>query len=132
MRPRVCNRLPLELLFLLGARIDSLDGMKSPPFQFGLKTVFGAMAAAAFFAFLAVPGPQAAERVAALAVIGAWAVIAAFLLAVLAAFVLSVSMTLYHGIRLCWRVGSKSRAPGLHRSRKSRNHLAPLCHDAVG
>lgn len=120
------------IFFLAKQNRDNLNGMQKPPFQFRLKAVFGAMGAAALFAFFAVPGREAAERVAALAVIAAWAVIAVFLLGVLAAFVLSVSMTFYHGIPLCRRLGSKFRLPGRHRSRSSQNPIASARGDAVG
>ena len=82
--------------------------MARSPFQFGLRAVFGIMSAAAFFAFLGVPGPE--ERVAALAVVAAWAVIVVLSLGILAALVLSVSMTFYHVAQLCRRPWSTSGA----------------------
>jgi hypothetical protein len=106
--------------------------MESPPFQFELKAVFGAMAAAAFFAFLAVPGDEAAQHVAALAVLGAWAVIAVVFLGGLAAFVLSASMAVYHSIRLCCRLGRKFGLSGLHRSESAQNPVVPMRGDEIG
>jgi hypothetical protein len=76
--------------------------MTKPPFQFGLKAVFIAMTGAATLAAFAAP-EETVEALAALAVLTAFAAAAVLALGTLIVFGLSISMAIYHAIRLLGR-----------------------------
>jgi len=85
--------------------------MEKPPFQFGLKAVFVVTVGTSVLASFAVPGSEAVKAVSGLAIIAALAFVAVLSIAVLLGFAFSLSMMLYHIIRLCFRHWNRPQTP---------------------